>query len=253
MRIDGSTGVKPLVEALAAAFQEFEGSHEITFSFGEGLKPADRISALAKGSIDIAIASHGIDIEQIHSLGLTTHRFAKMAVVFGVNHSVPINHLTHQQICDIYSENILDWHFALRNSNNKLPPKINAYTRPFDEVDAEVVIAQIPCFKALTIPNSIKVMPTSGDMARALATTLGAIGMTTQVRVVQSDGQIRPIAINGVFPSIDNMLTNKYPLSRDSFLITTGSPSQNVTRFIEFIYSKQGAEVIMDNNSVPVN
>lgn len=253
INVDGSTGVKPLVEALAAEFQKAESTQEIAFRFGNGLNPTDRISALVQGRIDIAMASHGIDVKQIHSLGLTTHRFARMAVVFGVNHLVPVGNLTHQQLCDIYNAKLLEWNQTLKQEKYDSPLKIRAFIRPFEEVDTEVVNQHIPCFGALTIAEQIKLMPKSGDMAKALANTVGAIGMTTQVRVAQSNGLIRAIAINGIFPSSKNLLTNKYPLSRDSYLITTASPSENVRKFIEFIYSDTGTQVIMTNNAVPAS
>lgn len=253
IKVDGSTGVKPLVETLAAEFQKAESTQAISFRIGNGLNPTDRVSALAQGYIDIAMASHGIDVKQLHFLGLTTHRFARMAVVFGVNHLVPVSNLTHQQLCDVYNAKLLKWSQTLKQSKYDFPLKINAFIRPFEEVDTEVVNQHIPCFSALTIPEQIQLMPKSGDMARALASTVGAIGMTTQVRVAQSNGLIRAIAINGIFPSSKNLLTNEYPLSRDSYLITTASPSENVRKFIEFVYSEAGTRVIMANNAVPAS
>src|SRR5688572_33251573 len=61
--IDGSTGVAPLVEALAKAYREQNPG--ATIEIGKGLGTKARIQALSEGKIDIAMASHGIDIAGI--------------------------------------------------------------------------------------------------------------------------------------------------------------------------------------------
>ena len=58
--IDGSTGVAPLVAALAKAYQA--QSAATTIDIGKGLGTKERIQALSDGKIDIAMASPGINI-----------------------------------------------------------------------------------------------------------------------------------------------------------------------------------------------
>jgi ABC-type phosphate transport system substrate-binding protein len=75
--IDGSTGVKPLIAALANQYAEAADNPEIVI--GEGLRPNDRIQALLDGNIDIAMASHGIDAERLYRQGLKVHKIAVTA------------------------------------------------------------------------------------------------------------------------------------------------------------------------------
>lgn len=245
LKIDGSTGVKPLVKALAAGFQQQSSAAEI--QLGSGLKPKARISALLGHDIDIAMASHGIDVHQITKQGLQVHHFAKMAVVMAVNHDVNITHISHQQLCDIYLGKLKNWQ-DLGMTDLAITP----FIRPFTEVDAEVFRNQISCFGRLTIPMEIKLMNKSGAMARAIANSSGAIGMTTMVRVAQSAGKMKAIAINKVSPDVENMQSGAYPFARDSFLITHENPAESVMQFLAYIKSEQGAAVIIANNAVPV-
>src|SRR5688572_3523985 len=99
--IDGSTGVTPLVAALAKAYQSTMPGTMI--EIGKGLGTKARIQALADGRIDIAMASHGLNVADIQRQGMAVHEIGKTAVVFGVNASVPIANLTDAQVCDIYS------------------------------------------------------------------------------------------------------------------------------------------------------
>ena len=244
--IDGSTGVAPLVAALAKAYREQHPA--VTVEIGKGLGTKARIKALVEGSIDIAMASHGLAIDDLVRQGMAVQEIAKVAVVFGVNATVPATGLADQQICDIYSRRLLNWK-ELGGSDLAVAPR----TRPDSEVDAEVVRQRIGCLAQLQMPDGVGVMSKSGDMAKELARTPGAIGMTTMTVVEQSVARIKPLALNGIEPSAENVRSGAYGLTRDSFLVTKGTPSHAVARFLEFVRSADGKRVISANGAVPLD
>ena len=88
LMVDGSTGVMPLVAALAKAYQA--RNPEAMVELGKGLGTKARIEALAEGKIDIALASHGLNVEEVSRQAMTVLEIAKVAVVFGVNATVPV-------------------------------------------------------------------------------------------------------------------------------------------------------------------
>jgi phosphate transport system substrate-binding protein len=243
--VDGSTGVMPLVAALAKAYQERYPAAVV--EMGKGLGTRTRLQALEEGKIDIALASHGLVAEELTRRGMAAHEIAKVAVVFGVNASVPVTNVTDAQICDVYAGRITSWK-DLGGPDIAIAPR----TRPDSEVDAEVVREKIACLKDLKMPDGVRLMPRSGDMAKELAATVGAVGMTTATVVEQSRGQIRAVSLNGVSPSAENVGRKAYTLTRDSFLVTKATPSPAVSRFIEFVRSAAGAAVIVANGAVPV-
>ena len=130
--VDGSNGVMPLVSALAEAYHERQPG--VTVEIGKGLGSTARLQALADGNIDIALASHGLDFDEIARRGMAVHEIAKVAVVFGVNASVPLTDLTERQICDVYAGRITNWK-ELGGPDLVIAPR----ARPGTEVDAEVV------------------------------------------------------------------------------------------------------------------
>ena len=87
VRIDGSTGAMPLVEALTKAYAAKAG---IAFQIGKGLGTRARIDALKANDIDIAVASHGLRIDDLGKQGMAVYEIARTAVIFGVNASIPI-------------------------------------------------------------------------------------------------------------------------------------------------------------------
>ena len=79
--IDGSTGTAPLVEALGKAFAAKGGA---TIEIGKGLGTKARFEALAAGKIDVAMASHGLNVADVTKRGMTVYRIAMTPVLFGV-------------------------------------------------------------------------------------------------------------------------------------------------------------------------
>lgn len=243
--IDGSTGVTPLVAALAKAYREQHPA--TTVEIGKGLGTKARIQALSDGKIDIAMASHGLDVADIQRQGMAVYEIGKVAVAFGVHASVSASNLSDRQICDIYSGKATNWK-ELGGSDLVVVP----LTRPDSEVDTEVVRDRIGCLKNLKMVETVKVMPKAGEMATELAATAGAIGMTSMTVVEQSQGRIKPLSLGGIMPTMDNVKNKTYALTRDSFLVTKASPSPAVARFLEFVRSSAGEKVIIANGAVPV-
>jgi phosphate transport system substrate-binding protein len=240
--IDGSTGTAPLVEALGKAFSAKGG---ISVQVGKGLGTKARFEALSAGKIDIAMASHGLNVSDITKRGMTVHRIAMAPVLFGVHEAVTANGLTDAQICSIYEGKVRNWKEV---GGSELP--IVVLVRPESEVDMEVVRDGIACFKNLKISEGTRSLARAGDMARALAETQGAIGMTSATFIAQSKGNIKAVSLNGASADEANVLSGKYRLTRDAFLVVGKSPSEPVSAFIAFVKSHEGDAVIKENGAI---
>jgi phosphate transport system substrate-binding protein len=245
LRIDGATGVLPLARSLAAAWnRRFPASPIET---GAGLGTSARLQALAEGKIHIAVASHGLDPDALREGNLNVVPMAKGGVVFAVNQAVSVAGLTEQQVCDIYSGTLSSWR-GVGGSNDP----VVVLTRPGAEVDMEVIRATVGCFKDLEITGAARVMPGGGEMARALSETRFAIGMTSMTVVAQSGGKMRVLALDGVDPSPENIGRGAYRLTRGFYFVVKGEPGGLVKRFLDFVKSAEGAEVIRGNGAIPV-
>jgi phosphate transport system substrate-binding protein len=243
--LDGSSGMLPLATALATAYQQRAADPQI--EIGKGLGTGARLQALAEGKIQIALASHGLKPEDIQKGNLRVINVAKGAIVFAVNASVPLTNITEVQVCDIYSGKVRSWH-PLGGPDSA----IAVLTRPPTEVDPEVIRAKVSCFKELKEAETAKVMARGGDMAKGLADTPYAIGMTSMTVVEQSGGKVKALTLNGVAPTPEHVKSGRYFLTRDFFFVIKGEPTPSIKKFLDFVLSPDGDRVILANGAVPL-
>ncbi len=55
-----------------------------------------------------------------------------------------------------------------------------------------------------------------------------------------------------VEPTIENVVNNKYPISRPLFLYTNGTPQGLVKKFVDFALSEEGQKIVLATDFVPV-
>lgn len=235
----------PLAKALVTAYQQ--QSSDPVVETGKGLGTGARFRALDDGTIQIALASHGIKPEDVQKGNLKVIEVAKGAIVFAVNASVPIANLTEAQVCDIYRGKIQNWK-SLGGSDSP----IAVFTRPSTEVDPEVIRAKIGCFKELKEVETVKVMARGGDMVKALAETPHAIGMTSMTAVEQSGGKVKALTLNAVAPTAENVKNGRYFLTREFLFVIKGEPTSAIKKFLAFVLSPGGDRVVLANGAVPL-
>lgn len=245
IRMDGSAGVRPLVEALARGYALQRP--DITILIGDGLGAKARVTAVAESRIDIAMASHGVDMEELRARGLTAVEIARVAVVFGLHEDAAPVTVTEQQLCDLYGGRIANW----RELGGADVPVL-LLARPEGEVDADVVAAGIGCFPPVAQMRGARVLQRPDEMAEALSTTSGAVGMTSLPFVQRSGGTFRVLAIDGVEPTPANVRDGTHALTRQSFLVVSEEPSPAVASFLAFVTGAAGAGIMEAQGAVPL-
>ena len=244
IRINGSPGVAPLVSALVDEYRTRNPAAAIDFATGLG--SSARIQAVQDGTIDIAMASHGVDSADIARRGLVAHEIARTAVVFAVNRSVDVTGLLREEVCDIYSGRKPAWQLF-----GGAPGAIVPFMRPAEEVDAEVALAAIECLRGLEYGGYVTVRERADEMAESIASTPGALGLTSMTYVQQSGGPIHALALDSVAPSAENVTSGAYALTRRAILVTRADASATVDSLLAFIRGEAGARVIAANGGVP--
>ena len=63
--------------------------------------------------------------------------------------------------------------------------------------------------------------------------------------------KVKAFNVGGIDPSDKNIQSGAYPISRPLLLVTNGLPKGNVKKFIDFMLSKEGQDIV-NKNFVPV-
>lgn len=239
--IDGTSGMLPLTANLVQKFKAKNSS--VPLEMGGGFSSSAAMRAVADDKISIGLSSEPVgDAER--SAGLQSIEIARVAVVFGVHSSVSVTGLTSEQICNIYSGKVVNWKEVGGSSLSIVP-----LTRPVNEFDPTLIRKHISCFKESA---GVVSLPRPGDMAKALSTKSGAIGMTNEIFVADSNGAIRSLAWNGVSPTLENVQAGSYPLTRRFYFVVKESPRGGAAQFLAFVKGVEGQKVITESKAVPV-
>jgi phosphate transport system substrate-binding protein len=55
-----------------------------------------------------------------------------------------------------------------------------------------------------------------------------------------------------VGPKLTSIRDNSYPISRPLYLYTNGKPQGAIKEFVDFVYSKEGQDIVMRTDFVPI-
>ncbi|MBP3268565.1 MAG: substrate-binding domain-containing protein, partial [Ruminococcus sp.] len=188
--------------------------------------------ALADGKVDMFFTAHPSE-EQLKSAeekgaDLEILPIGREAFVFFVNKDNPVDGLTTQQIRSIYRGEITDWKEVGGASK-----KINPLTR-------------VKGSGSQTMMEKFM----EGDMLASrdpLAIFGGSVGYSFRYYLsgMVADGNVKMLAVDGVYPDADNIRNGSYPISTDFYVVyRSDNENGNVKRLAEWLLSEEGQTMI---------
>jgi phosphate transport system substrate-binding protein len=241
-RIVGSETVLPIIEKEANEFSKTNSTYKLFIS-GGGSKVG--IQSLLKGNTEIAMTSRYLSNEEQEifkklNKKIIIKKIAYDALSVIVNKNNKIQNLTKQNLKDIFTGKITNW-------------------KHFGGKDCEIIICSrektsgsFEYFKQKTLDNeeySSKMLKTKISQAiiQLVGMKEGAIGY---VGIAQLRPTIQPVSISFdetnrfLYPSIEKIATNEYPLKRPLFLVYELKNSHKLSKFLKFIESNEGQDII---------
>jgi phosphate transport system substrate-binding protein len=200
------------------------------------------IAAMINGTVSIANASRRMKEEEISAAkanGVFPVEFvvARDAIAVVVHPSNPVQSVSLQQLSDIYTGRITNWH------------QIGGQDRPIVLLSREsnsgtyvyflenVIRLGDPESPLLFSPDTL-LMPSSEGISAEVRQNPNAIGYDGLGYVTQ-DQKILAVARDatnpGVLPSSDTVNDGTYPVSRPLFMYTAGQPNGQVREYMDWI------------------
>jgi phosphate transport system substrate-binding protein len=244
IKIGGTGNALGTMRLLADAFRKQNPDMHVTVLPSVGSKGA--IKAVPKGVLDIGLSARPLTDEE-RKLGSIAHEYARSPLVFAVSTKTGVRALTLDQIVDIYSGKLVNF-----PDGSQIRPVL----RPIGEDITLQIKHMSPALdKALSAAEQRPGMPfaaTDQEAADKTESIPGALSVTTLSLINSENRQLRALTLNGVEPTVGNGASGKYPHAKGFFLVTRREPSAAVKRFIAFMQSPAGREILIrSGNWIP--
>ncbi len=244
LRVSGSTTVNP-VAADAAEILRRKGVGVTVDTQGGS---AGGIAQLAAGQVDIAMSSKEVsdDDHNAHpSVDFVATEIGADAVGVIVRKEVfdgGVKGLTREQLKAVFEGRVANWSEL---GGPDLP--VFVYDKEPGRGTREVLDRYLygKDGKAPPPPRSGNYAIVGGnEETRAkLVSTPGSVGPLSSA-FVGGQAKLASVAVDGVTPASEHVRDGSYPLSRPLFLVTDGTPVGLVKRFVDFVVSPPGQELV---------
>jgi phosphate transport system substrate-binding protein len=256
LQIKGSDTMVNLGQAWAEAFNKRHPQANIAVTGGGS---GTGITALINGSCDIAESSRAVEdkeIKQAEAKGIKLNRetVAMDGIAVVVHPKNPIKNLTLEQLREIFLGNIENWKTigGAAKPMVLLSREFNSGTHIFFK---EHVLRRGNVKGPEEFSPSALLMPSSQAIAEEVANNENAIGyygmgylsLKQKVIAVAKDAKSPFIE-----PTQENVKSNAYPISRPLYLYTNGKPQGLLKEFVDFVYSKDGQDIVRKLDFVPI-
>jgi len=257
IQVKGSDTMVNLGQAWAENYME---ENPTAFVAVTGGGSGTGLSSLISGTCDIAMSSRNIKEKEISlakQKGINPYeiKLALDGLAVVVNPENPVSKLTQDQLAQIFTGKISNWK-ELGGEDKKiviLSREVNSGTHVYFK--EHVLRKGDPNGKEEFAPNAL-MLPSSQAIADEVAGNSFAIGYygmgyisTKQKAIfVAKDEKSEYEA-----PTIENVVNGKYPISRPLFLYTNGEPQGLVKKFVDYALSKEGQEIVLKTDFVPIN
>jgi phosphate transport system substrate-binding protein len=173
------------------------------------------------------------------------------AIAVVVNPGNPVDHLTLQQISDVYSGRINNWQVV--GGDNRPIVRLSRETNSGTHVYFldNVIRLGDKNNKALFSMDTL-LLPSSEGIIAELRDNPNAIGYDG-LGYVPHDGSVKVIGVAEqanapyVLPSVETVNNKSYPIARDLYMYTAGEPKGEVKVYLDWVMNSPQAQEIVNN------
>lgn len=256
IQIKGSDTMVNLGQAWAEKYMEKNsGSFVAVTGGGSGTG----LSSLISGTCDIAMSSRNIKDKEVtlaKQKGINPFeiKVALDGLAVVVNPANPLNKLTLDQLAGIFTGSIANWK-EVGGKDEKiviLSREVNSGTHVYFK---EHVLRKGNAGGKEEFAPGALLLSSSQAIADEVSGNSAAIGYYGMGYI---SSKHKPVAIakdnksEYINPGIENVLSGKYPISRPLFLYTNGAPQGLIKKFIDYTLSKEGQDIVVKTDFVPV-
>jgi phosphate transport system substrate-binding protein len=240
LRTGGPGAVTQMLQRIGAAFTQHEPG--TTLMVLPNLGSAGAIAGVADGLLDFAVSGRPLNSEEAKSLTA----IVLASTPFGLASSQP-------NPGNIKSADIAAFFQNVRSVWPDGTP-VRLVLRSRTEVDAILLANTFPNMAAvieqLRGHTEIPVVATDQENVLLAEKMTGSLTAVTLTQVVTEKSRLHFVAIDGVDPTLENFERGAYPYRKDFYFVFARSKKNAVERFIAFLRSAEGEQLLRETGSL---
>jgi phosphate transport system substrate-binding protein len=244
LQLAGSTTVQPLAEKLAEAYMAMNPDLVIEIQGGGS---SVGVTSAGEGTVDIGNASRDVkssELETFPGLQIFTIAYDGIAIVTHPDTELPS--LSIEQVRDIFAGEITNYSevggpdadiiVVSREEGSGTRAAFEELVMEYKDEAGEK--------QAKAIYERALLQQSNGQVRTTVSTTPDAIGYLS-FGFLGDD--IRPVQIDGVEPTVGNVLNGSYPIFRPLNMLTNGAPNDLAQAFLDFILGEAGQTIVAES------
>jgi phosphate transport system substrate-binding protein len=250
--IKGSNTVYPIAQLWVEEMQKMYPKLVVTL---EGAGSTTGIKALFNETTDVANSSRFLKPSEIEEMRKAGRYFVPILIAYDalsviVHPSLPLEDISIETLKKIYTGEITEWNQV----DPKLPKRpIVVYSRNTASGTFETWVEKV--LGGAKLSPRVQMLESSQAEIESVAKNPYAIGYTGMGYVTP---QVKALKVNGVTPSVENVIKGTYPISRPLFVFIDLKRFNNtwpmegiVADYIRFILSPKGQRIVREAGFIP--
>lgn len=241
--IAGSGANIPVTVKLAQAYQAKTG---IALDIPGSIGSDGAINAVKADSLELGLISRPLNASE-RSAGLKEVPYARIGLVFAGHRDVADSGFSSQEILEILAGTKTTWADGT---------KIFVFVRQSNDSANLAFYDLIPGFRAALSEageqRRWQVYYRDSDMSDALRKTKGSFGIANLTEIALADSAIKPLALDGIVPTPDNIVNGVYKPVLTLAFVYKGGLTSRAAKVVDFVFSDEGRQILVKWGAVPL-
>ena len=249
--INGSTTVLPFAQVAAERFMTGNSDVRVSLSGGGS---GNGIKALIDGTTDIANASRAMkesEVAKAKEKGVDPFEtvVAWDCIVPIVHPENTVKNLTLEQLKGLYTGAVTNWKELGGADAPVVVVGRDSSSGTYGTWQEMVVEKGDGKDQKSRVTPKAQVAASSGAMLSMVAGNKYAIGYDGVGYVNET---VKALEVEGIGASAENAKNGKYPLSRELYMYTNGSPKGAAKRYIDYLLSPDGQKIVDETGFISI-
>ncbi len=231
-------GILELINIIENVSRDFNAKNpEITVTHKELNKVADVIEAVGTRSREYGLINRPLNEKEKELYPeIQSYLFAKDGIVFVVHSNNPLKSISSSQLKNILQGKITDWSQVGGDKG-----VISMLTLRDKKAVERVAFEKLILGKEKMAVGKIREVNSLREIRSEVELDKSAIGY---LRMSSTGKKVKLLELDGLPSQKADVKAGTYPLNVSFSIITNGEPSKNMHKFMDFLYSPEGAKFV---------